>query len=171
MEGRSQPLIQKALFPGRIPRIVDADQLRESQFDIAECIEPDAGLFQLHSLHRRMSQRKPETRHFEDHVAVTAAVTQPDQIAVHRINPPERIDSRRIALHGLDGNRFSVGSAETGRIGFLRRSDFMRRSGRNKELRPSRRNRQQEQRSRTNKQFFHLSSTYKCNFLGADNKQ
>ena len=38
-----------------------------------------------------MSQRKPETRHFEDHVAVTAAVTQPDQIAVHRINPPEQM--------------------------------------------------------------------------------
>ena len=46
-----------------------------------------------------------------------------------------------------DGNRFSIGLAETGRIGFLRRSDFMGRSERNKELRRSRRNRQQEQRS------------------------
>ena len=45
MEGRSQPLIQKALFPGRIPRIVDADQLRDPNSILLNALNQTRGFF------------------------------------------------------------------------------------------------------------------------------
>ena len=122
MKRRAESLVEEPRLTGGIAGVIDPGQLRETELHIAEQVEPNPGRFHLHLLHRGMPQPEAEAGDFEHHAAVASPVAQGHQAVVDRVDTPQRVDTQRVAVDGFDGHGFPVGTAETNRVGVLRRN-------------------------------------------------